>query len=212
MRSSLRGMPGGGSFLALLAVGAAGQGQSNGWMVIADDGRVSAIEFVSMEPGWHVTARTDGLIYQPTLILDGTFRAEYDVHIFPGDPAGAGVFFGGQNLAPGSYDFFEVLLDNEGRYRLRHIAGREYHEIIPWTRNEAIRTPTDGASAQNIMVLDASPERFAMSVNGVEVVSFAPPDYARFDGAAGLRVQSGVGVHVAGLEFVDTDPEPDAAP
>ncbi len=174
-----------------------------GWTIVADDGRTGAVQFVEMSPGWHITSRTDALIYQPTRTLDGSFRAEYEVHVFPGEHAAAGVFLGGRGLEPAGYDFFEVMIDSQGRFRAAHRAGSDYHQVVPWTRDEAIRVPTDQPAA-NMMTISVSPQRLSLTINGKEVTAFTPPEYARFDGTAGLRITGGVNVHVTRLEFVDT--------
>lgn len=177
----------------------------SGWTIVADDGRTAAVDFVEMSPGWHIMSRTDALIYQPARTLDGSFRAEYEVHVFPSQPSAAGVFFGGKGLEPGRYDYFEVLIDSQGRYRIGHRASNAYHEVVPWTPDEVIRVPTD-QPAPNTMAVVVSPERLSVTINDKEVTAFVPPDYARFDGVAGLRIMSGLNVHVTRLEFTDTAP------
>lgn len=198
--------------LGLSAVNAASQPLPDGWTAIADSGPSESVQFVAMAPGWHVNPGPAALVYEPARVLSGSFRIEYDVHIFAGEPSSSGVFFGGRNLQPERYDFFEIMLDTQGRYRLGHRAGPEYHEVIPWTRHEAIRIPTADMPGFNQVGIDVSPTRLAVFVNGVEVTGFEPPAYVLFDGAAGIRVSDGADIHVVRLEFPGVGVSPPAIP
>lgn len=189
-----------------LAAGAAGaQSIPDDWRAAADAADPSEIRVVAMEPGWHISPGPDAVIYQPTSTTDTSYRLEYDAFVFPGEPAGFGVFFGGRGLEPDSYDFFEVLLDGEGRFRMGHVAGPDYHEVVPWTPSTAIATPTADGPANNRLVVDVSAARLSVLVNDVELAAFEPPSYARFDGVAGIRVLEGTEVHVTRLERIDTE-------
>lgn len=187
----------------LFAADVSAQALPQAWTRVADSGESASVGFMEMSPGWHLGPGPAGLVYQEDHVLGDTFRVEYEAHAFAGDPAAFGVFFGGRGLRPESYDFFEVMLDTSGRYSLGHRAGPEYHEVVAWTEHEAVRVPTAAASALNRLSIDVSPARLAVSVNGVEVVAFPPPEYARFDGTVGLRVGDGANVHVTRFEFRD---------
>lgn len=190
--------------LLVAAGNASAQSVPEGWRAVADDGRTEAVEFVTMAPGWHLNPGPAALVYEAERVTGDTFRIEYDAFFFASEPSSFGAFFGGRGLEPASYDFFEVMIDMEGRFRLGHRAGPEYHEVIPWTRHEAIAIPTADEAVLNQVVIDVSPARLAVTVNGAEVTAFEPPAYARFEGAAGIRVTEGASVHVARFEFPAT--------
>ena len=177
------------------------QSVPEGWSAVADDGRTEAVEFVTMAPGWHLNPGPAALVYETDRVTSDTFRIEYDAYFFQSEPSSFGAFFGGRGLEPASYDFFEVMIDMEGRFRLGHRAGPEYHEVIPWTRHDAIAIPTAAEAVLNQVVIDVSPARLVMIVNGAEVTSFEPPAYANFAGAAGIRVTDGASVHVTRFDF-----------
>ncbi len=187
---------------SLVAAGnASAQSVPAGWSAVADDGRIESVEFVTMAPGWHLNPGPAALVYETDRVTGDTFRIEYDAFLFESGPSSFGAFFGGRGLEPATYDFFEVVIDMEGGFRLGHQAGPEYHEVIPWTPHEAIAIPTADDAALNRVVIDVSPARLAVTVNGVEVTGFEPPAYARFDGTAGIRVTEGASVHVTRFEF-----------
>ncbi|HUE96845.1 MAG TPA: hypothetical protein VMN39_09305 [Longimicrobiaceae bacterium] len=182
------------------AGGAEAQSLPAGWTAVADASEAANIRFDAMAPGWHLWPGPAALIYQPDRLVEGPFRVELDAHGFTGEPSGYGVFFGTPGPDAAEHDVFEVLLDNQGRFRLGHYAGREYHPVVPWTRHEAIAVPTTGAPAQNDLVLEVSADRLAVTVNGAEVTAFEPPAYFRFDGVVGIRVQEGASVHFTRME------------
>src|SRR5690606_12172830 len=120
------------------------------------DGRADAVEFVSMAPGWHLNPGPASLLYEADRNTGDTFRIEVDAFFFPGDPYGFGAFFGGRGLEPATYDFFEVVVDTDGRFRLGHRAGPEYHEVVPWTGHAAIAQPSGSEPALNQLAIDVS--------------------------------------------------------
>lgn len=183
-----------------------------GWAAVADSGDPAAVDFQAMSPGWHLHPGPAALVYRVGETVDPPFRVEMEAYRFPGEPSGYGVFVGGRGLEPATYDFFEVLLDGRGRYRLGHRAGPEYHEIVPWTAHEAIAVPTSEESGHNVLVVEARDDRFSVSVNGVDVTSFEPPAYARFDGVAGLRILEGANVHVTRLDVSPVEASTEGVP
>ena len=175
-----------------------------GWNVTADTGEASEVEFVTMEPGWHVTTGPAALLYDPDRTApDAGFRVEATFHRFPGEASGYGIFFAGRGLEPDAYDFVEVLLDADGRVRVAHLAGPDVvHDIVPWSSHEAVATPSGEEPTRNRLVLDVAADRVALRIGSAEVISFERPEYARFDGVVGLRMLSDVDVHVSGLDLV----------
>lgn len=193
------------STLALLvalatAPDAPAQTLPEGWTAVADSGGADSIDFQAMAPGWHLYPGPAALIYRPGTTVEPPFRVEMEAYRFPGGTSGYGVFVGGRSLEPETYDFFEILLDGEGRYRLGHRAGATYHEIVPWTAHASIVAPTSEEAGHNVLIVEATGDRLTVAVNGTELTSFAPPSYARFDGVVGLRVLDGANVHVTRLD------------
>lgn len=190
------------------------QDAPEGWTTVTDAADADSVTFVAMAPGWHLYPGPAALVYEPTVTADEPFRVEYEAYRFPGGTSGYGIFLGGKGLEPNTYDFFEVLLDAEGRYRIGHQAPGEFHVVVPWTAHEAIAVPAAEENGHNVLVVEVTDDRFTVRVNGEEVASFEPPDYARFDGVVGLRVLGGANVHVTRLDVssLEAAPEPDGKP
>ncbi len=182
------------------------QSLPDGWTAVTDAGDATAVSFQTMAPGWHLDPGPAALIYEPGRSAEEPFEVELEAYRFPGDPSGYGIFLGGRGLEPDSYDFFEVLLDARGRYRLGHRAGPEYHEIVPWTAHEAIAVPDGDDAAHNVLTVEARRDRFAVSVNGALLTSFEPPAYALFHGVVGLRTLGDVNLHVVRLDVAPGAP------
>lgn len=201
--------------LALLAGGAGAdparaQDAPEGWVTVADAADADPIRFAAMAPGWHLYPGPAALVYDPGVSADEPFRVEYEAYRFPSEPSGYGIFLGGRGLEPDTYDFFEVLLDAGGRYRVGHQAPGEFHTVVPWTAHEAIEVPTAEGNGHNVLAVEVTADRFTVWANGTELVSFDPPDYARFDGVVGLRVLEGANVHVTRLDVAPLEAAPEA--
>lgn len=190
----------------MAASGAFAQSLPDGWTAVPDAGDATAVSFQTMAPGWHLDPGPAALIYEPGRTAAEPFEVELEAYLFPGDPSGYGIFLGGRGLEPDSYDFFEVLLDARGRYRLGHRAGPEYHEIVPWTAHEAIAVPDGEDAAHNVLTVEARRDRFSVYVNGTPLTSFEPPSYALFHGGVGLRTLGGVNLHVVRLDVATGTP------
>lgn len=194
--------------LALASPASSQDAPPEGWVVQPDSGVAGDVFFVSMAPGWHLTTGPATLVYDPARVADGAFRVEAEAFRFPGEPAGYGVFLGGRGLEPATYDFFEILLDAAGRFRVAHRAGPELHVVVPWTAHDAVvPVPAEG-NARNLLAVEVRPPTVTVLVNGTGVTSFEPPEYARFDGVVGLRALGDVNVHVVRLDVTPLDEEP----
>ncbi len=92
------------SFVAILlplCLSAQEQERPQDWTVRFDraDAKDSALFFVTMTPGWHITTGPAGILYDPSRTATGTFRVESEIFLFdPGDRhrEAFGVFFGGR--------------------------------------------------------------------------------------------------------------------
>lgn len=190
----------------IVPLAASAQSLPAGWRAIADQGDPAAVRLEAMAPGWHHFPGPAAVLYQPERSVDGPFRVQFEAHVFADGPAGHGIFFGAPALDDSRFEFFEVLLDGEGRYRLGHRAGAEYHEITPWTDHAAIAVPTAGQPANNLLALEVSPDRLAVIVNGQELTAFDPPEYFTLDGVVGIRVLEGASVHITQLDVSESGP------
>ncbi|MDH3290256.1 MAG: hypothetical protein OEO20_01620 [Gemmatimonadota bacterium] len=160
----------------------------------------SAIEFVTMRPGWHVTTGPAAILYLPANLARGTYRARAVVHLFPGERReGYGIFVGGQHLEDDNQTYTYFLLRKDGRFLIKRRAGTETPVLVPWTAHEGI-VPHDGGegTVKNVIEIAVGPETVGFLVNGQEVASL-PRDQVDTEGVVGLRVNHALNLHITEL-------------
>ncbi|MEE9132751.1 MAG: hypothetical protein V3U13_04250 [Gemmatimonadota bacterium] len=160
----------------------------------------SAVYFVSMPPGWHITTGPACILFDPAQAAAGEFRLESKIYLFPGERReGFGIFIGGENLDKDNQSYLYFLIRKDGRFLIKHRAGSETHTIIPWTENSAIvKHPGGDERVENVLSIDAGAEEVDFLVNGAKVASL-PRAQMNVDGIVGLRVNHGLNLHVAEL-------------
>jgi len=96
----------------------------------------------------------------------------------------------------------------DGQYLVRHRAGAEVHEILPWTAHEAVNPWKPGArpgadghptTVKNVLAVGVSRAKLDLYVNDRLVTSLDRPPYMNADGIVGLRVNHGLNLHVTDL-------------
>lgn len=160
----------------------------------------SAIELVTMTPGWHITTGPAAILYLPTNVARGAYRARAVIHLFPGERReGFGIFIGGRHLEDDAQRYTYFLLRKDGRFLIKRRAGSETPVLVPWTAHDAI-VPHDGGdgTAKNVIEIAVGPETVGFLVNGQEVASLAR-DQVDAEGIVGLRVNHALDLHVSEL-------------
>ena len=161
----------------------------------------TAVYFVSMPPGWHITTGPAGILYNPKQVAQGEYRVESEVFLFPGDRReGFGIFVGGEDLQGASQSYLYFLIRKDGSYLIKRRAGNQTHVIVPWTAHEAIVKHDGGeGTAKNVLAVESTADRILFFVNGQKVNSL-PRAEANVDGIVGLRVNHRLNIHVTSLE------------
>jgi len=160
----------------------------------------SAIEFVTMPPGWHVTTGPAAVLYLPANVARGTYRARAVIHLFPGERReGFGLFIGGRHLEDDGQTYTYFLLRKDGRFLIKRRAGSETPVLVPWTGHDAI-VPHEGGkeTVKNVLEIAVGPETVGFLVNGQEVASL-PRDQVDTEGVVGLRVNHALNLHISEL-------------
>lgn len=161
----------------------------------------SALYFVTMDPGWHITTGPSGIMYNPATTGEGDFRVESEIFLFPGQMREAfGIFVGGEDLQAPNQSYLYFLIRGDGHYLVKHRAGSETHTLVPWTAHDSV-TKHDGGdgTAQNVLAIEADGEEVRFIVNGTEVATL-PRAPMNVDGVVGLRVNHNLNLHVSKLE------------
>lgn len=191
--------------ILLLPVVARAQDQERpaDWIVRPDDPASdadSALRFVAMPPGWHVTTGPAVILYDPAIIASGAFRVEAETYRFPGDSAaGFGLFIGGDDLDGPDRNYFAFLVDRDGRFELHHRAGDEVHPVVERVAHPAVLPWTEG-TAKNVLTAEIRPDTIRYFVNGEEVAAYERQPYMKYDGIVGLRVGADVDLHITRLD------------
>ena len=191
----------------LFAAGAArGQGAPPSWTVLLDGGRRpdSSFSYVTMDPGWHVTAgRSSGILYDRAWQATGVYRVELSTFVFPNSaPAeGLGLVFGGEKLDGEGRAYFYFLIRPDGRFTVKHRFGAETHVLAPWTASDAVVRPGE-KPVENVLAVDVGTDDVTFSVNGRTVQTLPRKAMGALGPQAGLRINHGVNIHVTGLKLI----------
>jgi hypothetical protein len=160
----------------------------------------SAIYFVDMPPGWHITTGPAAILYNPDNAAQGAYTLRSEVYLFPGEyREGYGVFFGGQDLAGAGPGYTYFLLRKDGQFLVKERRGEATTTLIPWTANDAI-IPHDGGegTAKNVLEVRVGATDVGFFVNGQEVGRLERSGL-QTDGVFGLRINHRLNVHVTTL-------------
>ena len=183
-----------------------GGARPDGWEILTDElgADTTAVTFVSMEPGFHLTTGPAAIFYDPSVTARGAYRAEANVHLFEPEGAGAfGLFVGGSDL-DGSYQTYTaLLLRPSGELSVvRRLSFTSSETLVGWTAHEAVRgwqdRPEGEASVENALAVETGDGEMAFYVNGEEVAR-VPRTSQGADGIVGIRAEENVDIHVTGF-------------
>lgn len=193
-----------GVVLAALVPPLAAQEQSRPaeWKVRFDrpDAPDSALFFVTMTPGWHITTGPAGILYDPARRGSGNYMVESETFLFPGERLeGFGLFFGGRDLEGAEQAYSYFLVRKDGKFLVKRRTGSTTSELVPWTEHAAIVKQEGDGQAKNVLAVDVGPREVVFLVNG-RAVATLPRDGLDTDGIAGLRVNHRLNLHVTRLD------------
>ena len=177
----------------------------DGWQLRLDRANANAagIKFATMPPGWHVTAGPSAIYWSPKTTGTGSHevRASF-VQMRPTEHLeGLGVFFGGSNLGSDDQRYTYFLVRQDGKYTIKHRAGKEVHTIVDWTTSPAVKVPEGQGSATNALTVRVGADSVQFLVNDQRVNVFSRSVMAAdVEGQAGLRINHNLDVHVTKVE------------
>ncbi|MBE0594937.1 MAG: hypothetical protein IH616_21340 [Gemmatimonadales bacterium] len=166
----------------------------------------SAIYFVDMPPGWHITTGPAAILYHPGQVAKGSYRLASEIYLFPGERLeGFGVFFGGSDLEGDAQAYTYFLIRKDGQFLVKDRRGEETTTLIPWTASSAIVAHDGGeGTAKNVIEVHVGPASVGFFVNGQEVGRLER-NGLQADGVVGLRVNHRLNVHVTQLTIEQRD-------
>lgn len=159
------------------------------------------IWFVTMTPGWHLTAGPSAIYYHPASTATGDFTAHTAIHLFDpqGRNEGYGLIVGGTDLEDADQAYLYFLIRNDGKYLVKKRHGAETSVVVPWTSSETILPFTgDEPSVLNKMSVTVAGDTISFSINDQQVHELPSADHST-DGVVGLRVNHGLNLHVRDL-------------
>lgn len=184
-----------------------------GWMVRLDkpraDFQLSAnkdstdLWFVTMTPGWHITAGPAAIYYHPANVASGNYTLTSTIHLFDpkGRNEGFGMFIGGTDLNGENQEYMYFLLRNDGKYLIKRRIGSETANVVTWTADDAIKTYDEGAgesTATNTLRVEVSDGMAVFFINDAVVQELETANLPT-NGIVGLRINHGLDVHVSDL-------------
>ncbi len=177
------------------------------WMVRFDRPGTpdTAIHFVGMPPGWHITTGPAAILYDPANTASGTFRIQSTIFLF--DPGqrhreAYGIFLGGRDLDGANQSYVYFLIRDSGEFLLKRRAGAATSVIRDWSPTPAIMRHTGGEeNAKNVLAVEAGPDEVVFMING-QAVATVPRNELQADGIVGLRVNHALNLHVSELSVM----------
>ena len=164
---------------------------------------ISEAKFVSMGPGFHVTAGPAAIYWNAANTAKGnyTVTSTFTQTKAAAHPEGYGIIFSGQNLEAANQSYFYFVVRQDGKYLINHRANDStVHKLVDWTANPAVKAIDANGKATNTLSVVAGTDKVSFLVNGVEVNSL-PRSQVEASGIVGLRVNHNLDVHVDGLSI-----------
>jgi hypothetical protein len=138
---------------------------------------------------WNAKSRTSG-----PFVAEATFTQLKK----PAHPEAYGLIWGGENLKAANQSYFYLIVRGDGKYMVKHRAGAETHELVPWTEHAAIAKEGADGKAKNVLKVESSAGGVKLSANGQLLRQLDAG--ATADGLAGIRVNHNLEVQVDGFE------------
>jgi hypothetical protein len=183
-----------------------------GWMGRVDPqaaaaGRtINEAKFVTMGPGFHVTAGPAAIYWNPVNTATGNYTATatFSQGKASAHPEGYGLLLAGHNLDQASQSYLYFLVRQDGKFLINHRADdKTVHKIVDWTANPAVKAIDASGKAVNALSVIVGPDAVSFRVNGTEVQSIprttldSGGDHSGTTGVVGLRVNHNLDVHVS---------------
>lgn len=171
------------------------------WSVRFDQATANAAALdVRMERGeMRVTSGPAAIFWSPASVTSGPFvlEATFSQLKRPAHPEAYGLFWGGKDLKAATQEYYYLIVRGDGKYMVKHRAGAETHELVPWTDHAALVKEDASGMAKNLLRVEAGAGGVRLMANG-QLLRELPPG-ATDDGLAGIRVNHSLDVSVGGF-------------
>jgi hypothetical protein len=183
-----------------------------GWQARLDrpTAKITDLKFVSMGPGYHVTAGPAAVYWNPANAMKVgtkgyTVKATFAQTKAPTHPEAYGLVVMGTDLSGPNQNYTYFLVRGDGKYMVKHRYHDDVHTLQDWTENAAIKKQDADGKATNEVAISVGPTTTTFWANGTQVFSLNSKDIVgdgknvSLDGLAGIRVNHNLDVHVAGF-------------
>jgi hypothetical protein len=175
-----------------------------GWAARPDEGGdLKDINFVVMEPGYHLTLGPATILYRPEDRAEGAFHTLATFHQMKKlqHPEGYGLFVGGQALSGKGQKYTYFLVRDDGTYLIKQRSGDKTTEMSKgWTPHQAIKKGNSEGKTSNLLEIDAkeNPQKVSFKVNGQTVYTTEARSMA-LRGIVGVRANHNLDIHIQGF-------------
>jgi hypothetical protein len=176
-----------------------------GWTARFDrpDAKASAVSFARMGAGYHVTAGPAAIYYSARSVAPRgayTVAGTFTQMKAPAHPEAYGLFAGGQQLQGAAPSYMYFLVRGDGKYMVKHRANAtEVHTLVDWTESAALKPAGADGKATNALEIRVAADSVRFVANGAPVAAVARSAAGAMAGAAGIRVNHNLDVHVDGF-------------
>jgi hypothetical protein len=169
----------------------------------ADPDKTPGVKVTPAAQGFHVTAGTAAVLWNPANTAAGTYTLKGTFRLVK--PSGHlnfyGLVFGGGNLEGVSQNYLYFLIGQNGTFIVKHRAGDTMtHDVVTRTAHAAIARPNDAGTSVNDLEVRVGADKIDYVVNGTVVQSTPKRGMsAKTDGVWGVRINHELDVRVERL-------------
>lgn len=182
-----------------VAARATNQPAPSGWDHRLDRPSTATLSFGMEGSGMRVTSGPAAIYWNGSNATKGPFTVEatFAQQKKPTHPEAYGLIWGGENLKADNQSYYYLIVRGDGKYMVKHRAGAETHELVPWTDHEAIVKEDASGKASNALKVESTASGVKLYANG-KLLRELPAD-ATADGLAGIRVNHNLDVVIEGF-------------
>ncbi len=175
-----------------------------GWEVRLDRANANRpdIRFETMGSGMHVTAGPAAIYWNPQSRVSGTYavQATFTQMKAPQHAEAYGLIWGGNDLNQPSQNYLYFVIRKDGKFLVRHRAGAETHDVVPWTEHTAIVKEGADGKQENTLKVEVTETSSRLFANGTLIREIPRQGMTgTTDGIVGFRVNHNLDVHVGGF-------------
>jgi hypothetical protein len=180
-----------------------------GWKVRADRSTTAtdpdaagAIKFVTMGSGFHATNPQAAVYWNPANTGSGNYSLKGTFTLVK--PSGHtnyyGLVFGGSDLGGPAQSYIYFMVAQDGTWLVKHRTGDASTEDVARASSTAVKKPDASGKSTNALEVRVLSDKIEYLVNGTTVHTTPKTGLtAKTDGAAGIRVNHQLEVHVDGF-------------